>query len=385
VAVTTIPHGGTGGAHAHRVIFIDLGRFLALVFMLYGHTVSALLAPQYQRGTWFDVWNFQRGLTSSLFLLLSGFAFSVATSRHWGAHQRLSPAVFKRARRFGLFLLLGYAIHFPVPRISMLTTLTDEQWRYFLQVDVLQLIGGTFFIVQALVLVVRSRRAFMISVFALAAAVLGLTHPVWGIDWWRIMPGWLAAYMSPARGSLFPLFPWATYVLFGAGLGQIYVGWGAARLASYTAYVLFAPGVVLSVLGWGLSAIEEGPWGPDAWNFMPIQLAIRIGACLMLLAAIARASQRLTRLPHFFSAVAQETLPIYFVHLCIVYGSIWNNGLAIWYAGALGPMATLACVLFLLVAMAALGWYWHGLKHARPWLARWVTAGVAALLVIQLL
>jgi uncharacterized membrane protein len=385
VAVSTISHSGTGGPHAHRVIFIDLGRFLALVFMLYGHTVTALLAPEYQRGTWFDIWNFQRGLTSSLFLLLSGFAFSIATSRRWGAHQRFSRALFKRLRRFALFLLLGYAIHFPVTRLRMLTSLTDEQWRSFLQVDVLQLIGATFLIVQALVVVVRSRRAFMVVVFALAAAVLALTHPVWAIDWWQFLPAWLAAYLSPARGSLFPLFPWATYVLFGAGLGQIYVARGAARLTSYATYVLFVPGVVLSALGWGLAAVEQAPWGPDAWNFMPIQLAIRIGACLIILAVIAWASQRLMRLPHFFAAVAQETLLIYFVHLCIVYGSIWNNGLAIWYAASLGPLATLLCVLFLLVSMAALGWYWHGLKHTRPRLARWITAGVATVLLIQLL
>ena len=382
--MTTVSHGG-GGAHAHRVIFIDLGRFLALVFMLYGHTVSALLAPQYLRGTWFDVWNFQRGLTSSLFLLLSGFAFSVATSRHWGAHQKFSLKVLKRMRRFGLFLLLGYAIHFPVSHLSMLATLTDEQKRTLFQVDVLQLIGATFLIVQMLVLITRSRRAFTVAVFVLAAVVLGFTHSVWAIDWWQFLPAWLAAYLSPNAGSLFPLFPWASYVLFGAGLGQIYVGWGAARLSSYSTFVLFVPGVVLSALGWGLTAIENAPWGPDAWNFMPIQMAIRVGACLMILAAIARASQRLTRLPRLFAAAAQETLLIYFVHLCMVYGSIWNRGLAVWYAGSLGPMATLLCVLLVLATMAALGWYWHWLKHASPGLARWVTAGVAAVLVIQLL
>jgi uncharacterized membrane protein len=382
---TTVPPVGTGGAHAHRVIFIDLGRFLALVFMLYGHTVSALMAPEYQRGTWFEVWNFQRGLTSSLFLLLSGFAFSIATSKRWTSHQSFSPAVFKRTRRFALFLLLGYAIHFPVPRFSMLTTLTDEQWRSFTQVDVLQLIGATFLIVQALVFVVKSRRMFTIAVCVLAALVLALTHPVWVIDWWQILPGWLAAYLSPARGSLFPLFPWATYVLLGAGMGQIYVSWGAARLSSYAMYALFVPGAVLSALGWGLAQIEHAPWGTDAWNFMPIQLAIRIGACLIILAAIARASQRLTRLPHFFAAVAQETLPIYFVHLMIVYGSIWNSGLAMRHAASLGPMATLFCVLCLWVSMAALGWYWHWLKHAHSTLARWTMAGVAALLVIRLL
>jgi hypothetical protein len=174
-------------------------------------------------------------------------------------------------------------------------------------------------------------------------------------------------------------------VLFGAGMGQIYVSWGAARLSSYAIYALLVPGIVLSALGWGLAQIEVAPWGPDAWNFMPIQLAIRIGACLIILAGIAGASQRLKRLPRFFAAVAQETLPIYFVHLMIVYGSIWNSGLAVWYAASLGPMPTLACVVFLLASMAALGWYWHWLKHARPTLARWTMAGVAALLVIRLL
>src|SRR4029434_2748382 len=89
------PPGGAGG-QSRRVIFIDLARALATVFMLYGHTVAALLAPQYQTGTWFEIWVFQRGLTSCLFLLLSGFAFSIATSKHWASHGTFSPALFRR-------------------------------------------------------------------------------------------------------------------------------------------------------------------------------------------------------------------------------------------------------------------------------------------------
>ena len=94
---TTTRGSQSSGVHAHRVIFIDLARALAAVFMLYGHTVSALLAPRYQTGTWFEVWIFQRGLTSTLFLLLSGFAFSIATGRHWSSHGQLSWAVLRRA------------------------------------------------------------------------------------------------------------------------------------------------------------------------------------------------------------------------------------------------------------------------------------------------
>lgn len=373
------------GAHAHRVIFIDLGRFLALIFMLYGHTVSALLAPEYQRGTWFDVWQFQRGLTSSLFLLLAGFAFSVATSRHWGSHQRFSPAFFRRVRRFSLFILLGYALHLPVSRLQLLTTLTAAQQRTFFAVDVLQLIGATFLIVQILVLATRSRRAFTAAALLLAVAILAVTHAVWASERVARLPVWLAAYLSPWYGSLFPLLPWASYVLFGAVMGQIYVGWGAARLTSYTVLALLLPGALMTAAASVLLSLEGAPWSADPWNFMPIQVTLRIGVCLVLLSFIAYASQRLARLPRVFSAVAQETLLIYFVHLCIVYGSIWNAGLLQAFGPTLGPFETLACVVLVLASMTALGWIWHWLKHARPHTARWATVGVAALLVARLL
>jgi acyltransferase len=86
------PPPGLPGAHAHRVIFIDLARALAAVFMVYGHAIDALLAPEYKTGLWHDAWQFQRGLTSALFLMLSGFAFSVATGRHWTSHTRMSAS-----------------------------------------------------------------------------------------------------------------------------------------------------------------------------------------------------------------------------------------------------------------------------------------------------
>lgn len=374
------------GAHGHhRVIFVDLGRFLALVFMLYGHTVSALLAPDYQRGAWFEVWQFQRGLTSSLFLLLSGFSFSVATSRHWGAHQRLSPAFLRRTRRFGLFILLGYALHFPVRRFSMLATATAEQWRSFLAVDVLQLIGVTFLFVQALVLLTRSRRAFMVATLALAAAVVAGTHAVWAVPWGERVPGVLAAYLSTAGGSLFPLFPWTAYVLVGAGLGQLFVTREAGRLPRYATLVLLVPGALLATAGALLMARDGAPWSADPWNFIPLQVTVRLGSCMVLLALIAYASLRIRRLPRFFAAVAQETLLIYFVHLCIVYGSVWAPGLSRWFGASLDPLSTAVCVVLLLASMAALGWTWHGVKHTRPRLARWMTATAAALLVARLI
>jgi uncharacterized membrane protein len=371
----------SGGVHSRRVIFIDLARALAAVFMLYGHTVSALLHPRYQTGTWFDIWLFQRGLTSTLFLLLSGFAFSIATGRHWSSHGQRSPAVLRRIRRFSLFILLGYALHFPVARFADLAFATPERWRSFLAVDVLQLIGATFIGVQILVMLTRSRRVFGWTSLAVAVAVILLTPWFWRVDWPSRLPLSIATYLSPSAGSQFPLFPWSAYVLLGVALGQWYLRWGTARLDWYANVALFAPGLVLVTLAF----LVDWILGTQAWESVPNQVTLRMGASLMLLALVARGSQHITRLPHIFGAVAQETLLIYFVHLCIVYGSVWNRGLAQVYGPTLGPGQTVVIVVTLLTAMFGLALYWNWWKHTRPRVARWTALVVGGLLVYRLL
>ena len=118
---------------------------------------------------------------------------------------------------------------------------------------------------------------------------------------------------------------------------------------------------------------------------MPTQVALRMGPSLLVLGAIAHASRRVVRLPHVFGAVAQETLLIYFVHLCIVYGSIWNSGLVQRFGPTLNPLEMLMCVLLLIAAMVALAYYWNRWKHARPRSARWVSIGAGGLLLYSLL
>src|SRR5688500_8029153 len=109
--------------------------------MLYSHSVDAQLEHSYRAGARFHVWPFHLALTSSLFLMLSVFVFSIATVRHWPSYLHFSRSVVNRARRFGLFIVLGYALHFPVPTFAELWTVNDGRWRAFLSVDVLQLIG----------------------------------------------------------------------------------------------------------------------------------------------------------------------------------------------------------------------------------------------------
>jgi hypothetical protein len=173
-------------------------------------------------------------------------------------------------------------------------------------------------------------------------------------------------------------------VFAGAALGQLYVRWGAARLSSYTGLGLLVPGVALVALAFAVGAVPVSLVGSGAWDWVPNQVSLRLGASLILLAVIARASQRISRLPHVFGAIAQETLLIYFVHLCIVYGSIWNRGLVQVYGPTLGPGGTVLSVVVLITAMAGLAWYWNWFKHTRPRAARWTAFGIGGWLVYRL-
>jgi uncharacterized membrane protein len=367
-------------AQSRRVVFIDLARALATVFMLYGHTVAALLAPRYQAGTWFDIWVFQRGLTSCLFLLLSGFAFSIATSKRWSAHASLSLALWRRTRRFTVFIALGYALHFPVARLADLQYATPDRWQSFLAVDVLQLIGVTFLLVQLILLATRTRIRFAASLIGLALIAIAVTPWMWRADM-AALPMWLAAFLSPASGSQFPLFPWAAFIFTGAALGQLYAAWGAARLNQYSNLVLVIPGALLVVVAVSIRALVSD----DAWEAIPTQMALRMGASLMVLGVIAQVSRWIGHLPHVFGAVAQETLLIYFIHLCIVYGSVWNGGLAQKFGPTLTPLQTLGFVLLLISAMVVLAYFWNRWKHIRPRSARWISVGAGGLLVYSLL
>jgi uncharacterized membrane protein len=375
----------SSAVHKHRVIFIDLARALAVLFMLYGHAVDALLAPQYRTGIWFDVWTFQRGLTSSLFLLLSGFAFSIATVRHWSNHLRISRQVLVRARRFVGFMLLGYALHFPVPKLAELRTVADDRWRAFLAIDVLQLIGATFLCVQLLVLITRTRPRLTTVALILACMIVLTTPALWLAQWPHRLPIWLSNYLEPGNGSQFPLFPWSAYILLGVGLGQLYGRWGAANLPSFANAVLLGGGAGLILAGLVLRPWASDLFGGGQFTFIPPEVAVRAGTCLVILGLVAHGSRIIDTLPRVFGAVAQETLLIYFVHLCIVYGSIWSPGLYQLYGTTLAPLQVLVIVVTLIAAMTALAWQWNWLKHTSPRAGRLITIGALVLLVLPLL
>jgi hypothetical protein len=125
--------------------------------------------------------------------------------------------------------------------------------------------------------------------------------------------------------------------------------------------------------------------GIDDWTWVPRQVLLRLGVCLLILGAVAHVSRRIAQLPHVVGAVAQESLAVYFIHLCVVYGSAWNAGLFRLYGEALSPAATLLAVVAVVLPMILLAWQWNALKHNRPTVARMISIAAGVGMVAFLL
>lgn len=349
-----------------RILFVDLARASAVLFMVQGHTLHVLLAPGHEGDLWFGPWLFLRGLTSCLFLLLSGFAFSVVTDRHWDDFLSSTRRLNRRLARFAFFLGLGYLLHFPMARFAHLPFATDERWRSFLQVDILQVVAVSLLLLQGLIALVRTRRRYTIGCAVVAALAVLATPLTWRQSWTDVTPLWFASFMSGETGSLFPFFPWAAFIFIGAALGIVYAHLWRTLPMEEVAARFWGVGMAMLLAGAFAVLLPFRPYGEiDVWRTSPSIFLVRLGAVLVLLGGFAWVGQWLRRLPGVLQALAEESLTIYVVHVLVLYGSLWNTGLGAW----LGPQdlpATAFWIVVLLASMSLLAWAWRAAKRIDP-------------------
>jgi uncharacterized membrane protein len=348
-----------------RLVVVDVARVVAILFMVQGHALDVLLAPAYRQGLLYDGWLFLRGLTAPMFFMLAGVSFTLASLRSWSDYRQPSSKFFRRITRFAFFVLLGYAMHLPAGTVQNFHHVDAAGWQAWFQVDVLQCIGLTLIALQLLVLLAGTPRRLALWAAGLGCAIILVAPLVWIVDWGRFLPASVAAYFDSRSGSLFPLFPWAGYVFFGAACGYVLRQWSATpgkttQLFAAGGAALLASGILLS------HPVAALYTNLDFWRTSPTVFLIRAGCVGLLLALFACVTPARGGSQRAWRWVAQESLLIYFVHVCILYGSIWNPGLRQWIGPTLDPLPTLGWICLLLLAMTLLGWTWNWFKRAEP-------------------
>jgi hypothetical protein len=142
-----------------RYFFIDLVRFVAVLFMIQGHVFDALLSPQVKALPWYYILDFFHGFVAPAFFFSSGFAYGLrrsvsGTIRLCG---ETPPAV--ESTDFYTLIAVGYVLHLPYfsLRKTMHEAMPAELDALF-QSDALQCVGVTLLLLQLAVLLCKKEK-----------------------------------------------------------------------------------------------------------------------------------------------------------------------------------------------------------------------------------
>lgn len=342
----------------HRIIFIDLMRAFAVIQMVQGHTIDALLAPEFrsEQFTVYYLWNFMRGMTAPIFMFTAGTVFTYLFRLADEPFEK-NPRVKKGFFRFLLLVAIGYLLRYPTYTLFDFSEVTQERLNIFFAVDVLQLIGFGILIVMLSAFIAEKLKLSDTIIFSLIAVFFFLATPfVLKINWLNYFPQPIAGYFYEGSGSLFPLFPWAGYVVLGGVLGSYLAKNPLVFKTNRFSLNLAIFGIALIFVSEVSIIISNNLFNRF---FIPSSYAIetiifRVGLVLLLNSLVSFISQKIESIPRIIILVGRNTLLIYVVHLMILYGSAWNPGLSILYGGALNVLPTIILALLMITLMGLL-------------------------------
>lgn len=339
----------------HRIIFIDLIRAFAVIQMVQGHTVDVLLAPQYRLDEYpvYFLWNFMRGMTAPIFMFSAGTVFTYLF-RLVNEPFEKNPRVKKGFLRFLLLVGIGYILRYPTFTIFDFSEVTQQQLNIFFSVDVLQLIGfGLLFLLISAYFSEKIKLGDTFTFTAIALIFFISTPFIIKINWIDYLPKPIAGYLYTGTNSLFPLFPWAGYVVLGGVLGSYLAKNPLVFKTNKFSFNLALFGSALILVSEVSILITEKVFNyyydPSSYN--PDTIVFRVGFVLLLNSIVSYISQKIESIPKIFVLVGRNTLLIYVIHLMILYGSAWNPGLSLLFGGKLGVFSTVVFALVMITLM----------------------------------
>ena len=129
-----------------RLVYIDALRSFAILMMLQGHFISALLAEKFktQSNTTYQIWEYFRGITAPTFFTITGFVFMFLLLKQnnigWD-----NPRLKKGFERGIKLIIWGYVLRLSV---GVFIGYTHESYYY---TDVLHIIGTSIILLMFII------------------------------------------------------------------------------------------------------------------------------------------------------------------------------------------------------------------------------------------
>ncbi|MGB9852509.1 MAG: heparan-alpha-glucosaminide N-acetyltransferase domain-containing protein [Candidatus Kapaibacteriota bacterium] len=329
-------------AQSQRLFFLDLMRVIAMVMMIMGHSFFDLVRSNLVDVTQFPwiIWEFLRGLTAPIFLVVSGIVQVFANKRVGGKLPK--DIVFRRIRTALLLIFLAYFLNFPVQKAFHIFFQSKSLLVQFFQVNILQLIGVTLLWVLCYFLVTKDNRQLGVVALVTAVVIFALTPIVHLIDWYKFLPLPIAPYFSLAKGSYFTIFPFAGFLFFGVAFGTFLERYALEERSDVIIKYGLKYGLVLLPIGTIIYIAINFLNLPlyDVFKGNPGMAIIRL-SCVGILASVVvwlykMYLHNLNWVKKLSLTLGKNALFVYVVHLIILYGLPWYPGFASLYYKSFG-------------------------------------------------
>jgi len=325
-----------------RLRFLDWARGAAVVIMILCHTFNAYTAPNLRQAAGYT-WS-QRigGMASVLFLFMAGmtFAFQMASSDKKGL--RPMAKWTSALRRAGYLFVLAYAFRI----INWASYLGYGNWQGIYRVDILNCMGFSMAMLAGLALVSSRLRPYL----AIAAGLtIQLVSPLLNLLDWTHVPKHLYAYIVGQRGA-FSAFPFAAYMAFGIATGCLVKSRNREQLGPFMAWSGVLGMAVVGIAMASRSAFDSLYPVLSYWFNSPTMVAINSGiALLVVVGAYGWAERVAGRGWSWVETLGKQSLLIYFVHIMLVYGWLFNPvklTFTVWQSGV-ATIALIAAMVWL--------------------------------------
>jgi uncharacterized membrane protein len=330
-----------------RLHFIDAIRAWAILMMLQGHFVSALLSEEYRdtENLFFAMWSYFRGITAPVFFTIAGFIFTFILIRNFKKGW-YNPRVRKGVIRGLQLIVIGYILQIRFGRLFK-GTINDS----FNIVHVLQCLGLSIILIVLIYLISFKfkRRAFLVLLCSITITLFFFKteYEQWN---YSFLPEFLSNYFTTANGSVFTIIPWFGFTSFGGFLAVIFRKYHlkpnfyrnaiiSMILVGYTlvanSYEIIRDLKVLT----GLQLFEDA--------LQSSYLFVRLGVVLFIFSSFLFFRNYLTN--KTILKIGQLTLPIYVLHAILLYNSITGYGLSRFYYHSLSPFPVIVGAICFLV------------------------------------
>ncbi len=360
-------------------------RGFAVVVMVMGHCIDAVLSREVRASELFQLYDAVRGFTAPIFLFVAGFAFSVSTEKRWADLRSIGKPVVRRLSKFLGLLAIGYALHIPFFSLEkLLHNTTPAEYAQMFQADVLHCLAVSMILLQLGLFVIKTPRSFAVFALGLAGVFVFASPFVWQKEVVSAVSPVIAPYLNGLVPSIFPLFPYAGFVLTGVGVGHFYLDARRNESEEFFHHVLVIGALAVVVAGLVFDLL---PWSVypshDFWKASPDFFLIRVGAVGLVTAGFIS----LRRIPPAVSGrlvtLGQASLLIYVAHLVIVYGSPANPGLMQTVGQVLPVVQALPLAGTILASMFLVVRVWQYVRDQHLPVARFAQAAAASTLLFH--